>query len=127
MESGYEAPRAAVPSAVNGDTFMPAAQPEVNPAPTREARKSAEDKFHHKPVIEKYPGRLAGRSISVPSLSSEESYGSVLGDSTRENPYAPFKSKVDWEIAKWAKLRGAGSTAFTDLLNIGGVCLNLTI
>ncbi|KAJ7881533.1 hypothetical protein B0H14DRAFT_3082561 [Mycena olivaceomarginata] len=103
MESGYEAPRAAIPSAVNGDTFMPAAQPEVNPAPTREARKLAEDKFHHKPVIEKYPGRLAGRSISVPSLSSEESYGSALGDSTRENPYAPFKSKVDWEIAKWAQ------------------------
>ncbi|KAJ7707200.1 hypothetical protein B0H14DRAFT_3643699, partial [Mycena olivaceomarginata] len=88
MESGYEVPRAAIPSA---------------------------------PVIEKYPGRLAGRSISVPSLSSEESYGSVLGDSTRENPYAPFKSKVDWEIVKWAKLRGAGSTAFTDLLDIGRV------
>ncbi|KAJ7707896.1 hypothetical protein B0H16DRAFT_1746444 [Mycena metata] len=122
MESGYEAPRVAWP-AVDKDTFMPGVQAEtlINPAPTREARKTAEDKFHHKPIIEKYPGRLAGRPISVPSPSSEESYGSALGNSAQENPYAPFKSKVDWEIAKWAKLRGAGSTAFTDLLNIDRV------
>ncbi|KAI9435011.1 hypothetical protein F5148DRAFT_1294986 [Russula earlei] len=38
------------------------------------------------------------------------------------NPWAPFASKIDWEIAKWAKLQGAGSTAFLDLLAIGGVC-----
>ncbi|KAJ7034316.1 hypothetical protein C8F04DRAFT_956537 [Mycena alexandri] len=100
---------------------MPGVQAEANTAPTREARKAAEDKFHHKPIIEKYPGRLAGRPISVPSPSSEEIYCSALGDSAQENLYAPFKSKVDWEIAKWAKLRGAGSTAFTDLLNIDGV------
>ena len=28
---------------------------------------------------------------------------------------------MDWEIAKWAKLPGAGSTAFPDLLAIEGV------
>ncbi|KAI9455524.1 hypothetical protein F5148DRAFT_1288224 [Russula earlei] len=28
----------------------------------------------------------------------------------------------DWEIAKWAKLQGAGSIAFLDLLAIGRVC-----
>ncbi|KAJ7856057.1 hypothetical protein B0H14DRAFT_3085330 [Mycena olivaceomarginata] len=106
---------------------MPAAQPEVNPAPTREARKLAEDKFHHKPVIEKYPGRLAGRSISVPLPEFRRELRLSARRLHSGNPYAPFKSKVDWEIAKWAKLRGAGSTAFTDLLNIDGVCLILTI
>ncbi|KAJ7926370.1 hypothetical protein B0H13DRAFT_2229408 [Mycena leptocephala] len=50
-----------------------------------------------------------------------------MSESTATNPYAPFKSKVDWEIAKWAKFRGAGSTAFTDLLNIGGVCESLDL
>ncbi|KAJ7864581.1 hypothetical protein B0H14DRAFT_3084418 [Mycena olivaceomarginata] len=35
--------------------------------------------------------------------------------------YAPFNSKLDWEVARWAKLRGAGSTAFTELLKINGV------
>ncbi|KAF8220705.1 hypothetical protein L208DRAFT_1188589, partial [Tricholoma matsutake] len=37
------------------------------------------------------------------------------------NPWAPFSSRIDWEIAKWAKLCGAGSTAFSDLLAIEGV------
>ncbi|KAJ7125731.1 hypothetical protein C8R46DRAFT_1250545 [Mycena filopes] len=64
---------------------------------------------------------MAGRAIAVPSASSEETYGSSLSDAASENPYAPFKSKVDWEIARWAKLRGAGSTAFSDLLGIEGV------
>lgn len=38
-----------------------------------------------------------------------------------DNIYAPFNSKMDWEIARWAKLRGPGSTAFTELLGIEGV------
>ncbi|KAL0957479.1 hypothetical protein HGRIS_001272 [Hohenbuehelia grisea] len=32
--------------------------------------------------------------------------------------YAPFASQIDWEIARWAKLRGPGSTALTELLKI---------
>jgi hypothetical protein len=28
---------------------------------------------------------------------------------------------MDWKVAHWAKLRGPGSTAFSDLLNIDGV------
>ncbi|KAJ7181826.1 hypothetical protein C8R46DRAFT_834879, partial [Mycena filopes] len=39
-------------------------------------------------------------------------------------PYAPFASKTDWEVAKWAKLRGAGSTAFTDLLKVDALGLS---
>ncbi len=43
-------------------------------------------------------------------------------DHNREKDmYAPFASKLDWETARWAKLRGPGSTAFTDLLRIDGV------
>lgn len=40
------------------------------------------------------------------------------------NPWAPFNSKIDWEIAHWAKLRGPGSTAVSELLNIGGVSIS---
>lgn len=43
-------------------------------------------------------------------------------DPDAKNPYAPFASRMDWEIARWAKLRGSGSTAFTDLLAIPEVC-----
>ncbi|KAG2365018.1 hypothetical protein BDR07DRAFT_1470591 [Suillus spraguei] len=41
--------------------------------------------------------------------------------SNSENPYSPFSSRMDWEIAQWAKLRGPSSTAFSDLLSIEGV------
>lgn len=42
------------------------------------------------------------------------------------NPYAPFASQLDWEIAKWAKLRGPGSTAFGELMAIPGVRTSLS-
>ncbi|KAG1874323.1 hypothetical protein F4604DRAFT_1880851 [Suillus subluteus] len=41
--------------------------------------------------------------------------------SDSENPYSPFSSRMDWEIAQWAKLRGPSSTAFSDLLSIKGI------
>ncbi|KAJ7862972.1 hypothetical protein B0H13DRAFT_1899820 [Mycena leptocephala] len=129
LENGYEVPRVPGPLPPDEDTpMLDASPPEANAAPTPEARKFAEDRFHHKPIVEKYPSHLAGRPISKdPSQSSEETYRSSMSESTAMNPYAPFKSKVDWEIAKWAKFRGAGSTAFTDLLNIGGVCDSLDL
>ena len=37
------------------------------------------------------------------------------------NPYAPFKSQMEWEIVKWAKLYGPGANALTKLLSISGV------
>ncbi|KAL5536222.1 hypothetical protein ACEPAF_43 [Sanghuangporus sanghuang] len=38
-----------------------------------------------------------------------------------EGRYAPFRSKLDWEVACWAKTRGAGSNALDDLLKIDGI------
>ncbi|KAG1877205.1 hypothetical protein F4604DRAFT_1880467 [Suillus subluteus] len=38
-----------------------------------------------------------------------------------KNIYAPFESKLDFNVALWAKMRGSGSTAFTDLLAIDDV------
>ncbi|GJF00963.1 hypothetical protein PsYK624_172670 [Phanerochaete sordida] len=35
--------------------------------------------------------------------------------------YAPFKSKTEWDLIRWAKLRGPGSTAFDELLAIKGM------
>jgi hypothetical protein len=37
------------------------------------------------------------------------------------NPFAPFLSKIESEIAQWAKLRGPGLTAFSELISIDGV------
>ncbi|KAJ7431099.1 hypothetical protein B0H11DRAFT_2386539 [Mycena galericulata] len=122
LENGYEAPR--VPAAaLGGDSDMSDLTGDKHPAPTREARKAVEDRFHHKPVVVKYPGTSAGKPLlaGTTSETSEHQYTSSLASSTKSNPWAPFNSKMDWEVAKWAKLRGSGSTAFTDLLHIDGV------
>ncbi|KAJ3915181.1 hypothetical protein F5877DRAFT_92392 [Lentinula edodes] len=39
----------------------------------------------------------------------------------KDNKWAPFASRMDWEIARWAKLHGTGSTAFSELLAIDDV------
>jgi len=38
-----------------------------------------------------------------------------------DNPFHPFTSQLDWEIARWANEDGPGQAAFTRLLNIDGV------
>jgi hypothetical protein len=38
-----------------------------------------------------------------------------------DNPFHPFKSQLDWEVARWANEDGPGQAAFTRLLNIDGV------
>lgn len=80
--------------------------------------------------IEHFPG-LAGAPVDN-SESSESAYVKYMTDvNGNSNPWAPFTSEIEWEVAKWAKLRGPGSTAFSDLLAIPGVgpslyqwCLN---
>jgi hypothetical protein len=115
---GWEPPRAAV--AGDADSDMEDTTERVRAPPSRATRTVADDHFHAEPVVEKFPGGRAGEPISQRcATSAEEQYSSALGNST--NLYAPFVSKMDWDIARWAKLRGSGSTAFTDLLQIPGV------
>ncbi|KAF7364489.1 hypothetical protein MVEN_00317300 [Mycena venus] len=127
LEGGYEAPRTLPVSMGDGDQDdpMPSPHDAAVRAPTHTARKIAEDKFHHKPIVVKFPGGRAGQPIPSPNTkNSEQTYGSALSGCSTSNPYAPFNSKMDWEVARWAKLRGSGSTAFTDLLHIDGVRYN---
>ncbi|KAF9000765.1 hypothetical protein BDQ17DRAFT_1391292 [Cyathus striatus] len=49
------------------------------------------------------------------SMQSDEEVGD------EKNYYHPFKSKLEWEIAKWAKLQGPSSNAFDQLIQIDGV------
>jgi hypothetical protein len=67
-------------------------------------------------------GGQAGKPLSVPSLPRMTGYsGYAEQTGSREHIWAPFKSKLEWEIAQWAKLRGPGATSFTELLDIEGV------
>ncbi|KIL55290.1 hypothetical protein M378DRAFT_49930, partial [Amanita muscaria Koide BX008] len=44
-----------------------------------------------------------------------------------DNEYAPFLSKLDWELARWAKVHGPSSSALTQLLQIEGVVQTLAL
>jgi len=65
-----------------------------------------------------YPHSRAGAVVST-GQSTDAQYSSTLGSGN--NLWAPFSSEVDWKVARWAKLRGPGSTAFSELLAIDGV------
>ncbi|PPQ76921.1 hypothetical protein CVT26_001382 [Gymnopilus dilepis] len=74
---------------------------------------------------DKHRSSRCGQKLGQREAFDDRYRSHVDGDN---NPYAPFQSRLDWEIAKWAKLRGPGSTAFTDLLAIEGIveALNLS-
>lgn len=71
----------------------------------------------------------SGDSVRVQydqASSGYAAYENTLSGSA-DNPdriYAPFASRTDWEIARWAKLRGPGSTAVSELLSIERVRLS---
>jgi hypothetical protein len=128
LERAYEPERPNAPQSepVGGadHAYSASAEPSTPSVPRIiHSRKIFEDAFHRKPVIERFPSSLAGAPLSDKrDATSEELYHSDI-ETSANNPYAPFTSKTDWEIARWAKLRGSGSTAFTDLLKIDGVRL----
>ncbi|KAG1846018.1 hypothetical protein F4604DRAFT_1595196 [Suillus subluteus] len=72
------------------------------------------------PIVIHYPDQQAGQPIDLTKQSSNATYHARLNDSGATNVYAPFASKLDWEMARWAKLRGPSSTAFSELVSIEG-------
>lgn len=82
-------------------------------------RGGAEESLGQKPVAVKFPGRQAGAIYSREAANLNDEYMTKIGNP--ENIFAPFSSQMEWEIARWAKLRGPSSTAFTELMKIDGV------
>jgi hypothetical protein len=70
-------------------------------------------------VVVPYPDLRAGQQITRGCAANAE-YEAHLANE-EENVYHPFASKMEWEVARWAKLRGLSSTALSDLLAIEGV------
>ncbi|KAJ7803565.1 hypothetical protein B0H14DRAFT_3091956 [Mycena olivaceomarginata] len=92
--------------------------------PTREQKAARQEKVQRKPVT--VIVEFTDGDARAPLRQGEpgyERYKADLGDP--DNIWAPFTSKIDWELAQWAKLRGPGSTAFTDLLKISGIAERL--
>ena len=81
-------------------------------------RGGAEAELNNKPYIVKFKKGKAGKVYTDHDIN-RTTYISQLGNP--ENPFSPFSSKIEWEIAHWAKTRGPSSTAFTELMSIDGV------
>ena len=95
----------------------------------RDARQRVELQAAGKTTVVRFPGTEAGKvhaSHGEGLDSSHQAYATSVGI-TEGMPYAPFKSKLDWEVARWAKLRGPGATALTDLLKIENVSSKNTV
>jgi hypothetical protein len=99
---------------------------ELNPAPSANQRHTMESRFRSPRFVVTFHDKYLGAKAGMPTGHGTNSY---LGyDATilrARTPWAPFISKMDWEIARWAKLRGPGSTAFSELLSIDGVGFQL--
>jgi hypothetical protein len=95
----------------------------VDPVPSN--RQGSYNRLSKKPTIRLFndrPGRNAGAPLIGVNKTSYETYqDALLKDDAVPNVWAPFASKIDWEIARWAKLRGPSSTALSELLRVEGV------
>ena len=71
------------------------------------------------PVVDRFPFGCPGMPIlNKPQGSSMyEKWRSTSKDSL----WTPFCSELDWNVARWVKMRGPSSTAATELLAIPGV------
>jgi hypothetical protein len=69
----------------------------------------------------KFGGRAGKALPKQPEHIGYEAYSHALGPEDDINEWAPFSTRTEWEIARWAKLRGPSSTALSELLKIDGV------
>ncbi|KJA19341.1 hypothetical protein HYPSUDRAFT_1096163 [Hypholoma sublateritium FD-334 SS-4] len=89
-------------------------------------RGGAEAELGNKPHIIRFNkgNSAAGRTYpNTNCIDANTLYTAQINDTG--NSYSPFRSKIEWEIALWAKMRGPSSTAFTELINIEGVAERL--
>lgn len=124
LEHGWERPADPVQQDIDGgDDFENSDNSDALSQPHPAERQEAEAPLGHQPIVEKFPRRHAGAPVHHSRTTAFESYKNILQGA--ENVWAPFESRIDYEVAKWAKLRGSGSTAFSELLAIDGVSFSI--
>lgn len=71
-------------------------------------------------LVEKYGGQ-AGAIVQDAAIGADAFDIYTRSPDGGANPYYPFVSRMDWLVARWAKLRGPGANAMTELLSLPGV------
>lgn len=108
------------PAPSTSSVVLPDLNEEFGRTLTDEEFRAMQDQLTSKPVIETFPSNLGtpGAPISTHHGHAYEKDRDALASNARGNLWAPFASQLDWEVARWAKLRGPSSTALTELLKI---------
>jgi hypothetical protein len=93
-----------------------------DPPPVLPERSTAHDALQNPHYTEKFNDKYADARAGL-CIGEEQNTNSQYqtGMLDRMNTWSPFSSRLDWEVARWAKLRGPSSTAFSELLAINGV------
>lgn len=93
----------------------PGPDPEPQPPPPQRRR------------IVRFGGRAGKARNGAAGRDGYQKHESQLPQAANgNNPYHPFATKMDWEVASWAKNFGIGANALTALLKIDGVSPDLT-
>ena len=96
------------------------------PPDMRATQQRTQECLRAKMFIIPFPNPKAASPSSAKEPSAYDHY-QTQADPEGENLYHPFTTRLDWEIARWAKMRGPGSTAVTELLAIKGVSLQFIL
>ena len=73
-------------------------------------------------VIDQFPFGCLG--MPMPNKSKGSSMYETWRATSKDTPWTPFCSELDWNVAQWVKMRGPSSTAAMELLAIPGVCVS---
>ena len=139
---GWEPP----PESVNLDAAAPLsclplyASPAMPPPPSDDTADTSVDRAEVEAevatkthIVRYYKSGLADAPITGATVDQDRytRYGEELNTGDRSTGsvrpiYWPFALKLNWEIARWGKKCGPGSTALTELLEIDGVRLSST-
>ena len=132
-QSSQADPTSQAPPILSPITSPPSSPPSSpSPGQTNAGRQNVENNLRQPVFVEeyttKYPNSCAGCPLpdTARSATSFAQYGSKIANSDK-NPYAPFANKINWDIAKWAKLCGPGSNSLAELLAIEGVSNMISI
>jgi hypothetical protein len=111
---------------LDAEVQLPSPEPEIPPAPEDpqledEPAQPNDPNIRHDTgvFVEKFTEGQAGTPIETSDIPAHIQYQKKLDG--RDDAFAPFDSKIDWEFARWAKTRGISETAVNDLLSIEGV------
>jgi Plavaka transposase len=121
-EHGLEPERPIQGPDISDQVLEPDALPSRGPF---RLRGGFEEPLSNRPEIVKFSAGNPGAVHGMKRHNGNLGYHQSLSDANNPNQYRPFASKLDWEIGRWAKMRGPGSSALTELLSIEGVSFPL--